>query len=73
MKPGPSPTYRDLSGLMTTPLPGDHFHRDPTEPHPPRHVYFSAGKDVLKLGRPSAMFNFWQNLWFWLAALVKCV
>lgn len=68
MKPGPSPKFRVPSDVMS-PLPVDCFYSDPVEPHPPHRVPFRTGIDVLKLGRPSAMFNFWQNLRFWLAAL----
>jgi hypothetical protein len=62
---------RDPSGYELLSING--FYSASTEPHLQHHVHSRAGIDVLKLGRPWAVFNFWQNLWFWLAAIVKCV
>lgn len=41
--------------------------------HPQRAVCRTVGTDILKLGRPSAVFSLVQNLCFWLAATVNCV
>ena len=71
--PDTLPRPRGLAASGPDPLGADCPSSASAESHAYHAVYRAVGIDVLKRGRPSAVFSLGRNLCFWLAATVKRV